>query len=416
MAMQVVFFTSSFPAAVGGVDMVLVRRARELARLAGVVAVVPTPWVPRAAAALSPRWAQYASRPRTSVAGDVAVVRPRYLQVPRSGAWGGVAMALGALPALRQLRAQGRCDVVFAQNLVPDGLAAVLLARWTGAPAACLGRGTDVHDVARSRAARVAVGYTVRHAAAVAVVAHRLAAALEPVAGGQTITVLADGVDLERFRPGDRDAARRALDLDPAARIVGYVGRLVPGKGIEALVEALPELAGAQLVLVGGGPLAGAVVARARSLGVGDRLHVAGEVAHDDVPLWMQAADVIALPSAAEGFPNSVREALACGRPVVATPVGDLPRVVTSEVGRLVPVGDRAALVRALADALAIAWDADAIRARVADMSWSENARATHAFLAAAIGAVPSINAPRPATVARDAPAPRRTAAGRDRG
>jgi glycosyltransferase involved in cell wall biosynthesis len=420
--MQVVFFTSSFPAAVGGVDMVLVRRARELARLAGLVAVVPTPWAPRVAAAVSSRWAGYARLPRESTLDGVAVIRPRYAQIPGSGAWAGIPMAVGALATVRRLRAQGRCDVLFAQNLVPDGLAAVLLARWTGVPAACLGRGTDVHDVARSRAARAAVAYTVRRASAVAVVAHRLAATLDAVARGRQVAVLPDGVDLERFRPGDRVAARRALGLPAAAQIVGYVGRLVPGKGIEALVDALPDLAGARLVLAGDGPLAGAIAARARELGVADRVHLAGEVAHERVPLWMQAADVIALPSVAEGFPNSVREALACGRPIVATPVGDLPSVVTPDVGRLVPVGDRGALVEALADALAATWDASAIRAHVADMSWHANARATHDFLGAAIGAAASISARAPESggsppfAARDVPGPRRTAAGPDRG
>jgi glycosyltransferase involved in cell wall biosynthesis len=159
------------------------------------------------------------------------------------------------------------------------------------------------------------------------------------------------------------------------------------------------------------------MTARARALGVAERLHVAGEVAHERVPLWLQAADVVALPSVAEGFPNSVREALACGRPVVATPVGDLPRVLTPEAGRLVPIGDHDALVRALASALAAVWDPDAIRARVADMSWNENARSTHAFLAAALGGAPSISVRAPApSIARDAPGPRRRAATPDRG
>src|SRR5262249_32263211 len=251
--------------------------------------------------------------------GGIPVLRPRYLQVPGTGAWAGVAMALAVLPLVRRLRARRRVDVLYAQNLVPDGLAAVLLARATGVPATVLGRGTDGHGLARSRATRAAVAYTVRHADGVAVVAHRLAAALAPIAAGRTIAVLADGVDLERFRPEDPAVARRALGLDPAGRIVGYVGRLVPGEGIGALADAVPALEGARLVLVGAGPLAAPMRERARALGVGERLHVAGEVAHDDVPVWMQAADVIALPSVAEGFPNSVREALACGRPVVAT-------------------------------------------------------------------------------------------------
>jgi glycosyltransferase involved in cell wall biosynthesis len=385
--MQVVFLTSSFPAAAGGVDMVLVRRARELARCTGVTAVVPTPWVPRPVAALSSRWAEYAAGRDGEVSG-VPVLRPRYVQIPGAGAIAGVAMALGALGTIRRLRRAGRCDVLFAQSIVPDGLAAALLGRWTDVAATCLGRGTDVHDVVRSDVVRALVGYTLRHSSAVAVVARQLATTLASLGHGHAITLLSDGVDLERFAPGDRAAARRALGLDPDARIVAYVGRLVPGKGIRTLVDATAALATShdvQVVLVGGGPLAEVVVARAHARGVADRVRVVGEVAHDAVPTWMNAADVVTLPSAAEGFPNSVREALACGRPVVATPVGDLPSIVTTDVGRLVPVDDAGALASALAAVLSAEWDPAAIRARVAGMTWAENARATQAFLAAAV-------------------------------
>jgi teichuronic acid biosynthesis glycosyltransferase TuaC len=391
--LHVVFFTSSFPAAVGGVDMVLVRRARELARHASVTAVVPTPWVPRAAARLSPRWARYAQQARVEVVGGIEAFRPRYVQVPRSGALAGVAMAVGALPIVRRLRRAGRCDVLFAQSIVPDGLAAALLGRWTRTPVACIGRGTDVHDVARSEVVRALVGYTLRNSTAVAVVAQRLGASLDAVGAARPIEVLTDGVDLECFAPGDRASARRSLGVDARTRLIVQVGRLVPGKGLETLLDALPRVradAPVDVALVGAGPLAAPLAAQARRLGIAQRVRFVGEVAHDDVPRWFQAADVVTLPSVAEGFPNSVREALACGRPVVATPVGDIPRVVTPDVGRLVPVDDAAALAAALSDALHVAWDAAAIRSRVAGMTWAANARATHAFLAAAVQRTPA--------------------------
>src|SRR5262249_39483270 len=112
--------------------MVHVRRARELARRDPVVAVVPTPWAPPPLAPLRRRWARYATLPRLARLARVPVLRPRYLQVPGSGALAGIAMAAGALPVVRALRRRGRADVLYAQAVLPDGLAAVLIGRRIG--------------------------------------------------------------------------------------------------------------------------------------------------------------------------------------------------------------------------------------------------------------------------------------------
>jgi glycosyltransferase involved in cell wall biosynthesis len=136
---------------------------------------------------------------------------------------------------------------------------------------------------------------------------------------------------------------------------------------------------------VGTGPLEGALRRRAAALGIAERMTLAGEVPHGEVPRWLQAADVLALPSAAVGFPNAVREALACGRPVIATPVGDVPRVLSEDGGWLVPIGDVPALAAAMAATFAVAWDPCALRRRVSHASWEQNAEATHRFLATAV-------------------------------
>jgi len=387
---HVVFFTSAFPGTAGnGIDMVLARRARALTGRSPVVAVAPVPWVPRSLGRASPRWARYRAAARRGHLERVPVLRPRYLQVPGIGPWAAVAMALGALGCVRALRRRGRCDVLFAQALLPDGLAAVLLGRWTATPVACLGRGTDVHGLgpAGSVARRLAA-FTVRHAAAVGVVAHELAAMVQALGHGSAPAVLHDGIDLERFSPGDRAVARALLGRATEERLVLYVGRLARGKGLTTLIEALARLGDTtRLALVGSGALAPGLATLARRLRVDDRVHFAGEAPHGQIATWMRAADVLALPSEAEGFPNVVREALACGLPVVGTPVGDLPRVVTPAVGRLVPIGDARALAEALASVLDAAWDRAAIRTTVAGMTWERNAEATARFLAAAVAA-----------------------------
>ena len=387
--LAVVVLTSALPTGPGcGTDMVLVRRWRELARHADVVAIMPTPWVPRGLARLSRRWAEYAAPAPLSQVDGLTIYHPRYLQLPLSpfAPWAGISMAVGATRLVRELRRAGRCDVLFGQSILPDGLAAAVAGRRAEVPAACLGRGTDVNVLGQSSAAgRLLLRWTVRHSAAVGVVAHDLASTLDRLVDGVHPTVLYDGIDLERFAPGDRAAARRTLGIAGDDALVLFVGRLVKGKGLPELVDAFARVHAradaARLAVVGDGPLRVPLAERAAGLGIGAQVDLVGEVPYERIPLWMQAADVFTLPSEAEGFPNVVREALACGCPVVATAVGDVPRVVTPDVGRLVAVGDTAALADALLAALGTRWDPARPRAKVAQMTWQANATATYEFL-----------------------------------
>jgi glycosyltransferase involved in cell wall biosynthesis len=391
--MHVVLLGSAFPGRPeAGVDRVHVRRALSLAARVPVVVVVPTPWAPPALAGPNGRWARYAATPRRAEIDGVRLLFPRYLQVPGMGPSAGVAMALGAVTAVGSLRREGQCDILFAQAVLPEGLAAVLLGRRLGVPVACLGRGTDVHGLPRASATtRWLAGWTLRRTAAVGVVAQALGRTLAPLTGGAPCTVLPSGVDLEHFAPGSARDARRALRVAEEVRLILYVGRLVDGKGLDTLLEAFGVLRtavpNALLALVGSGPLHARLERRVLADGMARSVRLAGEAPHQLIPQWMQAADVVVLPSEAEGMPNVVREALACGRPVVATPVGDLPRLLSAEAGLLVPRTDPAALADAIAAVLARRWDPARIRAHVSDMTWERNAEATARFLAAAMEA-----------------------------
>jgi teichuronic acid biosynthesis glycosyltransferase TuaC len=243
-----------------------------------------------------------------------------------------------------------------------------------------------VHGLAHaSRIARRLAAWTVRHADAVGVVAHDHGPMLTRLQPRRPPTVLQNGIDLDAFVPGDRAVARRRLELPAEAPIVLYVGRLDAAKGLLVLCDALARVPAVQCVVAGSGPLEAALRARTAQPDLRGRVRVVGEVAHGDVPLWMAASDVVVLPSAAEGCPNVLREALACGRPVIATPVGDVPRLVTPDVGQLVPTGDADALADAIALAVRTPRDPARLRARVADMTWARNAEATHRFLASAM-------------------------------
>jgi glycosyltransferase involved in cell wall biosynthesis len=150
-----------------------------------------------------------------------------------------------------------------------------------------------------------------------------------------------------------RAAARARLGLSPGAYVVAGVGRLVPIKGFDLLVAALPALAArvpdAHVLLVGGGVEREALQAQAAALGVAGRLQVCD--ATTDVIDVLPVADVLAAPSRNEGMGRVLVEAMALGLPVVGTRVGGIADVIVDgECGLVVPPEDAGALAEALID------------------------------------------------------------------
>jgi glycosyltransferase involved in cell wall biosynthesis len=128
------------------------------------------------------------------------------------------------------------------------------------------------------------------------------------------------------------------------------------------------------------------VEAAVRAGGLAERTRFTGTVPYEAVPAWLDAADLMVLPSFNEGMPLSVLEALASGRPVVASRVGGTPELVSDpRYGLLVPPGDAPALATALEEALARPWDPDALRARAVEFGWPQIVARVRAVYAEAV-------------------------------
>ncbi len=151
-------------------------------------------------------------------------------------------------------------------------------------------------------------------------------------ASAERISVVPCGVDLSLFRPLDARQARAELGLN-GATVLLYVGRLDPLKGTDLLLETVARLEASNwLLYVVGGESGGAELARlqakAGELGISPRVRFTGAVPQDKLPLFYSAADVCVIPSYYESFGLVALEALACGTPVVASPVGGLRSTV----------------------------------------------------------------------------------------
>jgi teichuronic acid biosynthesis glycosyltransferase TuaC len=177
-----------------------------------------------------------------------------------------------------------------------------------------------------------------------------------------------NGCDTSIFSPACKDQSRKALGLPMGGQMLLYVGRLDVRKGLKELIEATGRLRGQwadlRCFIVGDGPDR-PILMKAIELENGkDWIKLIPSCSTKQVALWMAAADLVTLPSYAEGCPNVVLEALASGRPVVATNVGGIPEIMDESVGRLVPPKDVSSLTAALNEVLSQDWNADAIAKR----------------------------------------------------
>lgn len=341
------------------------------------------PWFP--GAGLLARWSsagRLAKVPRREEIEGIAVTHPRTLFVPRlaHGAWGPL-YAASIAPAV--LRYRGEIDVVLGSWAYPDGFAAVLAARLLQVPCVVKLHGSDVNLIAKLRGPRRLTEWALPRAERVVAVSRALAD--EVVALGvprARVAIVMNGVDGERFLPADRAAARAELGL-PDGPLALYVGNLKEEKGVLDLARAWASVPRGTLAIVGGGPARGALEAALAPYM--DRVRLAGPQPFASIPRWMAACDALVLPSHAEGTPNVILEALACGRRVVATAVGGVPDLLTRpELGALVPPRDPPALAAALERALAVPYDPADVARLGARGGWDASAAALHAVLVAA--------------------------------
>jgi glycosyltransferase involved in cell wall biosynthesis len=289
--------------------------------------------------------------------------------------------------------AKYRPDLILNYGVYPEGYAAVSVARTLGIPALLCAIGSDLNRIP-DPISRQLTRKALRGASFVLAVSRQLEhQAIRLGAVRENTRTVPNGCDTSVFALGDKVSARSRLGVESDAQMVLFVGRIDATKGLSELLDAcvrlLPDHPKLTLATVGDGVFREALERRASSSVMRSRVLLAGPCDSHQVARWLHACDVFCLPSYAEGCPNVVIEALACGRPVIGTNVGGIPDLIDSESGILVPPRQSTMLAEALHQALERDWDENAI-ARKFRRGWDQVAAETHEICLAAIAGVPS--------------------------
>ncbi|MFM7027376.1 MAG: glycosyltransferase [Chakrabartia sp.] len=365
----------------------VVRQCRALAALPGVAMKVVAPrGLPPWPLCRHPRYRARAAVPVRDMWEGLDVYRPAFQHWPFLAGRADVRALVDALlPVLRDIRQTFPFDVIDAQYFFPDGPAAVQLGRLLGVPVSIKARGADIHYWGQAGPS----GRQVRAAGLDAAGLLAVSAALrdDMVAlglPGARIRVHHTGVDLDRFQPCDRAAAKASLGI--TGPLIVSVGALIPRKRQKLLIDALAYVPGAHLALVGDGPLARALRRQASRLGVADRITFVGSVDEVAVAHWLAAADVMALPSASEGLANVWLEALASGTPLVVTAAGGIKEVLRNPACGQIVAAHPLALAAAIRHLIKSPPDPADCRALALPFSWSRNAEALRDHLSLLVG------------------------------
>jgi glycosyltransferase involved in cell wall biosynthesis len=340
--------------------------------------IAPVPWFPPIPG--FSRWSRHRLLEHQAEYQGIPVSYPRRLTFPKG--YGQLIMACHYRHVVHRLCRKLDFDIIHSHGVWPDGYVASCIGRSFKKPVVITSHGADTYRFLRNLTTGPLVRTALRRSDRIIAVSAADAQFIQRHDDVKAkLAIICNGVDTQKFHPQDTAAVRKQLALPVDKKIVVFVGYLYPVKGIASLLTAMTLLDSSDLhlVLVGDGLLRQALEQQVRESQLHDRVHFIGEQPHDRIPLWMNCADVFCLPSLNEGWPTVLFEALACGKPVVATHVGGIPEAIHSaQYGILVEPNQPQMLARALHTALAAEWPTNELVAYAGQHSWQAKAEIIH--------------------------------------
>ncbi|MDE2028381.1 MAG: glycosyltransferase [Candidatus Omnitrophica bacterium] len=303
----------------------------------------------------------------------------QYTVLPKVGVFFSGRSYLNAVrPLVKTIHKEFDFDVIVAYWTYPEGHAAGKVAKEYGVPFLLRPRGSDINLFLDNPVLKSLIRVPLKLADRVVPVTEDMARKVKKLGVlHERVDFIHNGLNSREFYPLEKDNCRKEIGISMSEKVILFVGNFLEVKGIAPFLEAIrlldrPDNGGMVFYFLGKGPL-GSAIENAREVLRYIKIKIIGDIAHGQLVKWLNAADLLCLPSKNEGCPNVVLEALACGLPVAASNVGGIPELINSpELGILFRPSDAGDMARSIEDALQRSWDKKRLMLRVAQQSWDK--------------------------------------------
>lgn len=335
--------------------------------------IAPVPWFPFSNDAFG-QYGKYAMVKGEEIRGETKIYHPKYLVIPKVGMLlTPFFMALSIALKLRAIRKNGcDVDVIDGHYFYPDGVAIALANQFFRIPFTLTARGTDLNLIPKFRIPKLLISWAAKKASHCMAVCSALGDILAELGvGEEKRSVVRNGVNLELFcLPDNRSRLRKQLKIKlPMLVSVGYLNER---KGQYLTLQAIKDIPGVHLYLLGDGPDKKKLKQLAIDLAISDRVHFIGVVSQPQLAKFYQAADLSVLASSREGWANVLLESMSCGTPVIATNIWGTPEVVQTETAGYLVERDANSIRVGIEHMLGSSIDNEKTRCYAENFRWEE--------------------------------------------
>ena len=298
--------------------------------------IAPVPWFPFRHNYFK-QYAIYADIPKFERHNGIDVYHPRYLVIPKVGMlFTPFFMAFSLFLQIKKMQKEETFDLVDAHYYYPDGIAVALISKVLNIPFLISARGTDINLISDYFLPKKMILWAANLASGSITVSQALKDKMIEIGADQDkIHVLRNGIDLDLFKILNKEECKKKYGL--TQKVLLSVGNLIELKGHHLIIEAMQQLEGFQLIIVGKGDREKKLKLLVNKLNLNDRVTFLGEKKQPELVEIYNASDAFVLASSREGMANVLLESIACGTPVIATDVGGASEVVKQkEAGVLI--------------------------------------------------------------------------------